>query len=471
MRKDQMTAWVAQIRKMTVLERPETGQSDEALDFVLHEIIERIVFADPLSRLATADEKKSAAEQVFHSLRRLDILEPLIQDPEVTEIMVNGPDHIFVERKGRISAVNMQFESRERLEDLIQSLVSRVNRTVNESNPIVDARLEDGSRINVILSPVALDGPLLTIRRFPKKPLDMQQLIAMGAITKEAAGFLEKLVLARYNLFICGGTGSGKTTFLNVLSSYIPKTERIVTMEDSAELQLSGIPNLARLETRNPNTEGQGSVSMKQLIKTSLRMRPDRIIVGEVRGEEAYDMLQAMNTGHDGSMSTGHANSVDDMMTRLETMVLMAAALPLEAIRKQIVSAVDIVIYLQRMRDHSRRVVEIAEIVGVDTNGIRTEALFSFVEETDIKEKYLNEAVKGEGVSGQLLPTEATEGPVSVRHRPKEISEATFTGQLRSSGVTEEPVLGQLRPTGTVLKRCEKLKQRGLMSSWLFGKS
>ena len=391
--------WVAGIRKATVSERPgETGTETDR-EKQLKDTIERVLFADPFSVRANASEKRRAAETVFNSMRRLDVLEPLLQDPDTTEIMVNGPDHVFVERNGVVSSAGVRFESRERLEDLIQSLVSRVNRIVNESEPIVDARLEDGSRLNAILQPVALDGPLLTIRRFPKHPLDMEQLIGMGAITSEAASFLRSLVRARYNLFICGGTGSGKTTFLNVLSAYIPSDERIVTLEDSAELQLSGIENLARLETRNANTEGRGGVSMKSLIRTSLRMRPDRIIVGEVRGEEAFDMLQAMNTGHDGSMSTGHANSPDDMMTRLETMVLMAADLPLAAIRKQIASALEIVVFLQRLRDHSRRVVQIAEVTGCDADGIRLQPLFTFREDSGA-------ALDGNGkVAGSLLAT------------------------------------------------------------------
>lgn len=292
----------------------------------------------------------------------------------------------------------LAFESREQLEDMVQRIVSRVNRSVNEAQPIVDARLPDGSRVNVVLNPIALAGPLVTIRKFPEKPLTMQQLIQMNSIAPEAAEFLQRLVAAKYNLFVCGGTGSGKTTFLNVLSNFIPPHERIITIEDSAELRLSNVENLARMETRNANTEGVGEIPMKALIKTSLRMRPERIIVGEVRGEEALDMLQAMNTGHEGSMSTGHANSIADMLTRLETMVLMAAPLPLEAIRKQIASSIDIMVYLSRFRDGSRRVVEIAEVSGYRDGDIVLNPLYRFAEE--------GEDSRGR-VQGSLKPTGA----------------------------------------------------------------
>jgi pilus assembly protein CpaF len=307
--------------------------------------------------------------------------------------------------------------------------------------------------------PVALDGPLLTIRRFPRHPLDMEQLIGMGAITAEAASFLQTLVRARYNLFICGGTGSGKTTFLNVLSAFIPPGERIVTIEDSAELQLSGIENLARLETRNANTEGRGGVSMKSLIRTSLRMRPDRIIVGEVRGEEAFDMLQAMNTGHDGSMSTGHANSTDDMMTRLETMVLMAADLPLAAIRKQIASALEVVVFLQRLRDHSRRVVEIAEVTGCDADGIRLQPLFTFQEEPDaslalndgLGQKDLVPAISGQS---QKMQDPAMSG------QSQKMQDSAISGQLQKIQDPEK-VTGRLQATGIPLKRTGKMRLHG----------
>ncbi len=299
------------------------GAGGEEIDTVLMDTVEEVVFEKTRHMHLSVSEKKKLVETVFNSLRRFDILEPLLKDPEITEIMVNGPDNIFIEKNGISQKTDLRFETKEQLEDLIQRIVARVNRSVNEAQPIVDARLPDGSRVNVVLSPVALNGPLMTIRKFPEKPLTMEKLIEAGSISKEAAELLKILVQAKYNLFICGGTGSGKTTFLNVLSGFIPCHERIITIEDSAELRLSNIKNLAQMETRNANTEGVGEIPMKALIKTSLRMRPERIIVGEVRGEEALDMLQAMNTGHEGSMSTGHANSIRDMLSRLETMVLM----------------------------------------------------------------------------------------------------------------------------------------------------
>jgi len=318
-------------------------------------------------------------------MRRLDVLQPLIDDKSITEIMINGPDSIFIERDGRVSKLNVKFESRRKLEDVIQTIVSRVNRTVNEASPIVDARLPDGSRVNVVLPPIALNGPVVTIRKFPEKPMTIEQLIKYGSITEEVAEVLERLVKAKYNIFICGGTGSGKTTFLNALSNFIPKDERIVTIEDSAELQITGVENIVRLETRNANTEGKGEITIRDLIRTSLRMRPERIIVGEVRGKEALDMLQAMNTGHDGSLSTGHANSTKDMLSRLETMVLSGAEMPLEAIRQQIASAIDIIIHLGRLRDKSRRTLEITEVVEYKNGQIVLNPLYEFVEEGKLR--------------------------------------------------------------------------------------
>jgi len=372
---------IKEIRQEVVRKRELTGISDAEMDERLQSLVEEEVFCKTRELHLGVMEKKLLVDSVFNSLRRLDILEPLLKDPTITEIMINGPEHIFIEKNGRSERVPLAFESREQLEDMVQRIVSRVNRSVSEAQPIVDARLPDGSRVNVVLNPVALDGPLVTIRKFPESPLTMQQLVQMNSITPEAAEFLQKLVAAKYNLFICGGTGSGKTTFLNVLSNFIPAHERIITIEDSAELRLSNVDNLARMETRNANTEGVGEIPMKSLIKTSLRMRPERIIVGEVRGEEALDMLQAMNTGHEGSMSTGHANSITDMLSRLETMVLMAVPLPLEAIRKQIASSIDIMIYLSRFRDGSRRVVEIAEVSGYRNGEIMLNPLFRFEEE------------------------------------------------------------------------------------------
>ncbi|MBO6149770.1 MAG: CpaF family protein [Clostridium sp.] len=320
-------------------------------------------------------------KELYDSFRRLDILQELVDDPDVTEIMVNGTDRIFVEKKGRILRWDRGFSSTEQLEDLIQQVVSRVNRTVNFASPIADARLEDGSRVHVVLPPVALDGPTLTIRKFPEA-FDMERLIFGVSITEEAADFLEKLVKAGYNIFVSGGTGSGKTTFLNALSGFIPADERIITIEDSAELQIRHIPNLVRLETRAGNGEGADPVTMTDLIRASLRMRPTRIIVGEVRGSEALDMLQAMNTGHDGSLSTGHANSAADMLLRLETMVLMAASdLPLAAVRMQIASGLDIIVHLGRLRDRSRRVLEITEVLGYEDGCIRLNPLYRFEED------------------------------------------------------------------------------------------
>jgi pilus assembly protein CpaF len=359
---------------------PVAEKSAENLDRELLERIEALCFSNEKVKALSVTDIKAVIDGVFNQMRRHDIIEPLINDPEVTEIMINGPDKVFIEKNGIVVKTDLAFESRERLEDLIQSIVARVNRSVNEAEPVVDARLEDGSRVNVVLPPLALNGPLVTIRKFPENPMTMDDLIRLNSLTPEAALFLEKLVQSRYNIFICGGTGSGKTSFLNALSSLIPKDERIITIEDSAELQLPSIDNLARLEMRNANTEGRGEIPIKSLIKTSLRMRPERIIVGEVRGEEALDMLQAMNTGHDGSMSTGHANSAYDMLSRLETMVLTAAPLPLEAIKKQISSALDIIIFLSRLRDHSRRTMEISEVLGLKHGEIQLNPLFVFEE-------------------------------------------------------------------------------------------
>jgi pilus assembly protein CpaF len=342
--------------------------------------IEDIVFQYAKTQRLTLKQKQELVQTIYHSLRGLDVLQPLLDDPQITEIMVNSVEEIFIEKEGQVFPVPLRFESEERLEDIIQSIVSKVNRIVNESSPIVDARLPDGSRVHAVLPPVALKGPTLTIRKFPEKPITIEDLIRWDSITVEAASFLEKLVRARYNIFISGGTGSGKTTLLNVLANFIPQDERVITIEDSAELQIKSIPNLVRLETRNPNTEGKGQISVRDLIRASLRMRPNRIVVGEVRGAEAFDMLQAMNTGHDGSLSTGHANSSTDMLSRLEMMVLAGSSLPLEAVRKQIASAIDIVIHLSRMRDRTRKVVEISEIVGMRDGEIRLQPLFAYRE-------------------------------------------------------------------------------------------
>ena len=313
-------------------------------------------------------EKRFIIGSVFEAIRGLGVLGQIIADPEITEVMINGYQDIFVEKSGRLFKLDNHFESRQELETIITKFVSQAGRAVNESEPIVDTHLEDGSRVNVVMPPVALNGPIVTIRRFPKEAMTVQKLISYGSITPEVAEVLELLVRARYNIFVSGGTGSGKTTFLNALSNFIPRDERIITIEDSAELQIKNIDNLVRLETRNAGPDGSGAITIKDLIKSALRMRPDRIVVGEVRGAEALDMLQAMNTGHDGSLSTGHANSTEDMLSRLETMVLQGAAgLPLEAIRQQIGSAVDIIIHLSRLRDKSRKTLQIVEILGYDT--------------------------------------------------------------------------------------------------------
>lgn len=320
-------------------------------------------------------------------MRDLDALQPLIDDKSITEIMINGPDNIFVEQNGRLFKSKRAFSSKEALENVIQNIVSRVNRTVNESSPIVDARLKDGSRVNVVLPPIALNGPTVTIRKFPEKPMTVEQLIAYNSITPEVAELLERMVKAKYNIFISGGTGSGKTTFLNALSNFIPKDERVITIEDSAELQIIGVENLVRLETRNANTEGKGEITIRDLIKSSLRMRPERIVVGEVRGPEALDMLQAMNTGHDGSPSTGHANSTRDILSRLETMVLTGADMPLDAIRQQMASAIDIIIQLSRLRDKSRRTIEISEVLGYENGEIKVVPLYKFAEHGEDENK------------------------------------------------------------------------------------
>ena len=338
-------------------------------------------------------ERVNLTDELYSSIRGLGLLDMIIKDDDITEVMINGTDEIFIEKSGKIERLNQSFDSQRKLEDIIQRIVGRAGREVNQSNPIVDTRLPDGSRVSVVLPPVALKGPTLTIRKFSKIPMTVEQLIKYKSITPQIAKVLETLVKAKYNIFISGGTGSGKTTFLNALSNYIPNTERVITIEDSAELQIVGIDNLVKLETRNSNSSGKGSITIRDLIKTSLRMRPERIIVGEVRGAEALDMLQAMNTGHDGSLSTGHANSTVDMLSRLETMVLMGAeGLPLEAIRQQIASAVDIIIHLSRLRDHSRKTMEITEVVGLKDGEIELNPLYVFEEnEESTMEKVVGE--------------------------------------------------------------------------------
>lgn len=352
----------------------------ELADDEVYSLVEEILEEYTRERMLALREREKLGQFLFNSLRKLDVLQELLEDSAITEIMVNGAEHIFYEKGGRVFESDKRFSSREKLDDVIQQMVAESNRMVNEASPIVDARLSDGSRVNIVLAPISLDGSAISIRKFPEKPIRMEDLIRMEAISQEAADLLQMLVLSGYNIFVCGGTGSGKTTFLNALSQYIPREERIITIEDSAELQLLDKPNLVRLETRNVNTAGVAAITVRDLIKTALRMRPERIIVGECRGAEALDVLQAMNTGHDGSLSTGHANSNRDMLSRLETMVLMGMDLPLAAIRSQIASGIDILVHLGRLRDKSRRVLSIAEITGISDGEIRIHELYTFQE-------------------------------------------------------------------------------------------
>ena len=343
-------------------------------------VIDRCILEEAAHEYIPVKEKLRLKAEIFNSLRRLDVLTEYLEAEDITEIMVNGYRDIFVEKNGRLERVDSAFESEEKLLSVIQQIVAGCNRRINEAEPIVDARLKGGSRVNIVLQPVSVDGPIVTIRRFPKEAFDMNRLIALGAISQEVADLLGMLVVSGYNIFVSGGTGSGKTTFLNALSGYIPKSERVITIEDSAELQLKGIDNLVRLEARPSNVEGNNAVTIRELIRTSLRMRPDRIIVGEVRDEAAIDMLAAMNTGHDGSLSTGHANSCEDMIKRLETMVLMGLDIPLVAVKQQIASAVDVIIHLSRMHDGSRKVWKICEVVGMKNGEIKLNTLFEINE-------------------------------------------------------------------------------------------
>lgn len=377
--------------KCRVLERLDC--SEEIGDDKVYEWIDQEVLQYGQEIYISLEEKLRLRQEIFNSLRKLDILQELVDCPGVTEIMINGMDNIFIEEEGKIRKWEKCFESVEKLEDVVQQIVGRTNRMVNESNPIVDTRLENGSRVNIVLPPVALNGPVVTIRRFPDKAIQMDDLISYRSIDKETARFLKRLVQAGYNIFISGGTGSGKTTFLNVLSNYIPKDERIITIEDSAELQIRNIPNLVRLETRNANSEGKNEITIRELIKSALRMRPDRIVVGEVRGGEAVDMLQCLNTGHDGSLSTGHSNSSRDMLSRLEMMVLMGIELPLDAVRRQIAAGIDMIVHLGRLRDKSRKVLEIVEIAGYKDGEIQLNPLYQFQETGEKGGKVLGEFV------------------------------------------------------------------------------
>lgn len=389
--------------------RQKIDLSREVEDSEIQELIDDMIVRMGRKYVLSLKERQELGRSVFCSIRKMDVLQELIDCDEVTEIMVNGTGNIFVEKAGSIFQWDKRFETQEKLEDVIQQIVAKCNRVVNEASPIADARLENGARVNIVLAPVALNGPVITIRRFPKHPITMEDLLRYGSISQQAVEELERLVAAGYNIFISGGTGSGKTTFLNALSQFIPDTERIITIEDSAELQLQGIPNLVRLETRNANMDGTKPITIRDLIKSALRMRPDRIVVGEVRGGEAIDMLQALNTGHDGSLSTGHANSSEDMLARLETMVLMGMELPLSAIRRQIASGVDIIVHLGRLRDKSRRVLEIVEILGYENEEIVTAPLYQFRESGE----------KDGNVVGELV----------------KINTLTHTGKLKASGI------------------------------------
>lgn len=369
---------IGEIRNLAINNFNLAAMSDEELQEKIEEIF-RNRYAD--YRLSVT-EKVDIVEQVFSSIRGFGLLDLIIKDDTITEVMINGVDEIFIEKNGRLKKLDQKFESERQLEDIIQRIVGLAGREVNQANPIVDTRLPDGSRVNVVLPPIALKGPTVTIRKFSKNPMTIQKLIEYGSITPEIADVLETLVKAKYNIIICGGTGSGKTTFLNAVSNYIPHDERVITIEDSAELQIEGIENLVSLETRNANSSGVGAITIRDLIKSSLRMRPERIIVGEVRGAEALDMLQAMNTGHDGSLSTGHANSTKDMLSRLETMVLQGAeGLPLQAVRQQMASAIDIIVHLSRLRDKTRKTMEITEVLGYENDEIVLNPLYVFEED------------------------------------------------------------------------------------------
>lgn len=363
-----------------VLERLDLTRDmeDDELEELIYEVLKEYAKEEYLP----LQEQIRISRQLFHSFRKLDVLQELVEDDSITEIMVNGTDNIFLERDGRICRSERRFMSEGKLEDVIQQIVAGTNRYVNELSPIVDARLEDGSRVNIVMKPVALDGPIMTIRKFPKENITMEQLTKWGSISDDAVEFLNMLVRSKYNIFISGGTGSGKTTFLNALSDFIPKDERIITIEDNAELQIRGVSNLVRLEARGPNLEGEGAVTVRDLLKSALRMRPDRILVGEVRGEETVDMISsAMLNGHSGSMSTGHANNPADMLHRLETMMMMGIDLPFAAIQRQIASALDIIVHLGRLRDKTRKVLQIVEVLGCEEGKIQIHTLYEFQEE------------------------------------------------------------------------------------------
>ncbi len=370
--------------------------SRELTDKELRERIALAVRSYSKEKLLSLKVRENYEEQIFNSFRRLDVLQELLDDPEVTEIMVNGEAHIFYEKAGALYPWKKAELSRERLGDMIQQIAGSANRAVNEANPILDTRLSDGSRVNIVLEPVSVEGSCISIRKFSKKPMTLERLVELESLSEEVAEFLKLLVQAGYNIFISGGTGSGKTTFLNSLSAYIPKSDRVITIEDSAELQFQDVPNLVRLETRNANGQGAEEISIRNLIRTALRMRPDRIVVGEVRGAEAWDMFQAMNTGHDGSLSTGHANSDRDMLLRLETMMAMGEKVDFSVIQRQIVTGLDILIHLGRMRDRTRKVLQISELCGIAHGEICLNTLYRF-QETGAKGEKVHGIWKKEG--------------------------------------------------------------------------
>jgi pilus assembly protein CpaF len=386
----------------------ELDMSQEIDDMEVRRLVDQCIMEYKGTTELPLPARIKLRKELFNTVRRMDVLSEFLEDESVTEIMINGYDNIFIERSGRIYKVDQTFENEERLASIIQQIVAGCNRIVNEAVPIVDARLADGSRVNVVLPPISLNGPTMTIRKFPKEKMTMERLIEVGALSEDAAEFLERLVKARYNIFVSGGTGAGKTTFLNALSDYIPQQERVITIEDSAELQLKNVVNLVRLESRNSNVEGTNAVTIRELIKSSLRMRPDRVIVGEVRDAAAIDMLAAMNTGHDGSLSTGHANSSGDMITRLESMVLMGMELPLEAVRRQIASAVDVIIHLGRLRDGSRKVLEIAEVTGMREGLVELHTIYEFEEMVAGEEQEVTDMVYA--AAGTLSEQNVTDG-------------------------------------------------------------
>lgn len=427
----------------------ELDMSQEIDDMEVRRLVDQCIMEYKGTTELPLPARIKLRKELFNTVRRMDVLSEFLEDESVTEIMINGYDNIFIERSGRVYKVDQTFENEERLASIIQQIVAGCNRIVNEAVPIVDARLADGSRVNVVLPPISLNGPTMTIRKFPKEKMTMERLIEVGALSEDAAEFLKRLVKARYNIFVSGGTGAGKTTFLNALSDYIPQQERVITIEDSAELQLKNVVNLVRLESRNSNVEGTNAVTIRELIKSSLRMRPDRVIVGEVRDAAAIDMLAAMNTGHDGSLSTGHANSSGDMITRLESMVLMGMELPLEAVRRQIASAVDVIIHLGRLRDGSRKVLEIAEVTGMREGLVELHTIYEFEEMVAGEEQEVTDMVYA--AAGILSEQNVTDGfqLQKVTGRLRARAELLHQEKFLRAGIAYKSVLcAEVRPEG-----------------------